>query len=181
MACWVRGGFGSFLATLPEMFSSAGRNVGVLVWHFLGCLPGRLCSISHSARGEGGKGRSCQALGREKSWQQGWGRGGRLGCEEEEEEGLPSASPWSLFLPWKSKPKAGMSKEKIQKKKPILVSSEQPETRSELLLQEKTAFLPGTIFHESSFPHLHPKLITPLPSVLPLLFTALFPHLPFVF
>lgn len=74
-----------------------------------------------------------------------------------------------------------MSKEKIQKKKPILVSSKQPETRSELLLQEKTAFLPGTILHESSFPHHQPKLITPLPSLLPLLFTALFPHLPFVF
>lgn len=53
MVCWVRGGFGFFFATLPETFSSAGKNVGVLVWHFLGCLPGRLCSISHPARGEG--------------------------------------------------------------------------------------------------------------------------------
>lgn len=41
------------MATLPEMFNSAGKNVGVLLRRFLGCLPGRLFSISHSARGEG--------------------------------------------------------------------------------------------------------------------------------
>lgn len=50
LVCWV---WGFFLATLPEMFSSAGKNVGVLLRRFLGCLPGRIFSISHSAHGEG--------------------------------------------------------------------------------------------------------------------------------
>jgi len=44
---------GVFLATLPEMFNSAGKNAGVLLRRFLGCLPGRLFSISRSACREG--------------------------------------------------------------------------------------------------------------------------------
>lgn len=94
MPCWVRGAFGSFLATLPETFSSAGRNVGVLVWHFLGCLPGRLCSISHSARGEGREGAAKpwggrRAGSRDGAGEEGWGVRRRRVCHQPPPEASP--------------------------------------------------------------------------------------------
>lgn len=172
MVCWARGGFGFFLATLPETFSSAGKTVGVLLWHFLGCLPGRLCSISHPARGEGEELAAGMGQGEE-----GWGvrRRRRRVCHQ------PSSLPQSKGFHENLSLRLECQRKRHRRRNLFWFSSKEPETRSEVLVQRKKTFLPGTILHETSFPLLQPKPITPMPSLLPTLFPALFPHLPFIF
>lgn len=80
------GFFFFFLATLPEMFGSAGKKMLVLLRRFLGCLPGRLRSISLCLQGGEGAGRGG-----------GWRKAGR--DSEEEEEAL-LAAPGSKDLHW---------------------------------------------------------------------------------